>query len=798
MSTAPVTLAATGLVALAGGATTGNASGSALRFEFSLDRTRTTSAGLWSDDGRLLRTLWRGERLAAGTHSRQWDGLDDLGQPVLPAAVTVRVIHHDVRYEWDGVVGNTSSTAANIASASVHRSFMRPTSLAPAGGRMHFSVGYNEAQNGLQAFDLAFPQIARPRVNLVDPFIAAGLVATDGQRLYWTNIGGLSKRSFVAAFDLSTSTPWRFSFGVSQCLSFQADGRTCWAPQWYPSVLEPRADLSSPPTGLAVQANGRLLAVAYAREGRVRLFDKVSGETLGDIAAGRSADAENQLAFAADGALWILERDRALRVAVPADGALAVTAITGLVRPLAMVIDPADVSRIWIAEGGERQQVRRYDAQGRWVESVGVSGALAADPTAGRDRLSFAAEFGRERSALAVDERGSLWIADTGNNRLLERLADGRAGATVAWLPAVYVTAVDPRSPRRVFANFLEFEVDDVPGRTAADSWRLVRNWLPSLPASLRDDRSANWGWGGFHTVHTLPDGRTFAQLTVSGRHELVELPREGPARRVSTWPVLGPLETPPVLTLAGDITTARSDAQRQTVLRYRLEGYDANGDPRWGALPSVLASAANSADSAWFRPGTFSGAAGPSFPQTADGRVLSFHPGVQADSRFHLGAISGGPSGVWSFRGAPSGPLDGRGAVQTQRHDPGLQYGGNAIRLQGRNVILGYHGEFYTDLGNRRMGQANQFLHYRDDGLFIGQFGTPSTRASGPTAPGLSGNAFSPWLVDGPSGPVLYHNDESTHGGVHRWRVLGMDDLVELSARVPAPAAISEPARLN
>ncbi len=127
---------------------------------------------------------------------------------------------------------------------------------------------------------------------------------------------------------------------------------------------------------------------------------------------------------------------------------------------------------------------------------------------------------------------------------------------------------------------------------------------------------------------------------------------------------------------------------------------------------------------------------------------------------------------------------LDGRGAFQTRSQDPNLQCGGNTVLASGRHIVYGYQGEFYTDPANGRVGQANQFMHFRDDGLFLGQFGVPTTQARTASQPGVAGNAFSPTLVRMGQRIYLYHNDESTHGGVHRWRRDGADAVQELSGR--------------
>jgi len=185
------------------------------KLSFDLPRAATTSAGIYDREGRLLRTLWRGEALPAGVHERAWDGRDDRGRPVASGEVEALVLHHRIRYVWEGVVGNTSTDRVG---AGVHHAFLPPASLAIARGRLHYAVGYNEGQPGLLAFDLARPQKALRVLRSTDPFASHALLATDGQRLYWADGGGLSKTTFVGAFDLDAARAVPFTRGRTVCL----------------------------------------------------------------------------------------------------------------------------------------------------------------------------------------------------------------------------------------------------------------------------------------------------------------------------------------------------------------------------------------------------------------------------------------------------------------------------------------------------------------------------------------------------------------------------------------------------
>ena len=748
-----------------------------LTFSFELATPRTTSAGVYASDGTLLQTLWRGERLPAGRHVRSWGPLTDSGNPALAGPFTVRVVHHNVQYHWDGVVGNSSAAAGRVP----HRSFLPPAGLAADGGQLHIGLGYNEAQSALHGLRVEDPQRPAPALTHADPFIGFGLVASDGQTLYAANTGGIHKGGFVVAFALGGRKQQPFDLGVPLCLATMNDG-SCYAANSYRGVIAVRAPGEALPTGLAVQRTGDLLAVAHGGDNRVQVFNKRSGRLLAQWSAPLAAHSANQLAMTPAGDLWVLQGQTAVRYTAIDTQPRVVQTLTGLQQPLALATDPADDAVVWVAEGGSRQQVRRYDSQGVNTAVLGQAEGLQRQSTAAADRLCFLTEGGREHTALAVDGASRIWVVDTCNNRLQRFAAGGLVVDSVAWLPASYVAAVDLNRPQRVFANFLEFEVDYSHSIDASGGWRLLRNWLPSLPAALRDGDAANTRFGGFRAVTTLANGRTLAQLSVAGRNVIVELGATGVVRELRRLPVEAAGESPRTLQPNGDLHHAADEGSLQVVYRQRLEGFDADGSPRWAALPARLASVPRGSSTSHHRMGTWAGAGAPRWPVTESGLLVYFNGSVEAVDAWHLGAARVGSS-AWAWQASPSGALDGLGSFQTRTQDPNIHYGGNVAMSVGRSVLYGYHGEFYTDLGNGRVGQANQFMHFLDNGLFVGQFGVASTRGSGTPEPGLSGNAFSPWLVKSAGRTYLYHNDESSWGGVHRWELQGLDGLVELSA---------------
>jgi hypothetical protein len=193
-----------------------------------------------------------------------------------------------------------------------------------------------------------------------------------------------------------------------------------------------------------------------------------------------------------------------------------------------------------------------------------------------------------------------------------------------------------------------------------------------------------------------------------------------------------------------------------------------------------------------------------PTFGQTSTGVVVTFDPCAFANdgydpSGLHLGGIALGESD-FRFRASPGGSftlqgsgndaliVDGEGISNLNR----LQhnYAASVAMSAGRQIVYNYFGEFWNN------GQANQFMHWLDDGLFIGQFGTPNYPGVSKRAvlAGAAGNTFSPVMVIVDGNFYVYHNDESAHAGVHRWRLANMGSLQEMVAAIGKKVEVQNP----
>ena len=84
---------------------------------------------------------------------------------------------------------------------------------------------------------------------------------------------------------------------------------------------------------------------------------------------------------------------------------------------------------------------------------------------------------------------------------------------------------------------------------------------------------------------------------------------------------------------------------------------------------------------------------------------------------------------GTWDVAGSPV-VLDGVNCTfnaitnadgRFGADDASIQYAGSYAMVSGHSIVYGFLGEFWKG------SEANQFLHFHDSGLFVGQFGTLS-----------------------------------------------------------------------
>jgi FlgD Ig-like domain len=735
-------------------------------FTFTLDEPCKTSAGVYTTNGTLVRTLWSKVRYyAAGTYTTNWNGLDDNGNPVTPGTYQIKLLEHNTEYVWDGAIGNTS---AEISGPTVHQQDGFILDMAMAGTNAFYVSGYSEARYDFCNFLTSDPQHVRMKWtwNLVNGQVQSvaantydrnwNCTATDGSHVYFacsaatnpTNTTSNNYPGFLIACKVGSNSMAYFTNGIPI-----VNGS-------YTNAIYPNGVyVGTQPglSGLSVQANGNLLAVSVAPDNKVYLLDKLSGEAITNF----SVVSPGHLNFSPDGSLWVCSSNSVVlnftNVAVNPN--LART-IYGLSEPLDVAVNPTNANIVLVADGGSSQQIKAFNDSGSALWTYGLSGGyLTNGPAVSTNKFWFSYE-GVDQTFLTYAPDGSFWVGDEANHRAMHFDANRNYLEQIMYQPYSYIACTDQNNTSRVFNQFLEFSVDYT--KPLSQAWTLVNDWKANA-----DTNHINWA-EGIVEITTFTNGRTYGlvQNNAANYLELVELGTNGlrftgilPMNLCQPcWPCLG-----------ADGSARAISINSANFYESTLSGFDASNNPIWNP-PTRIASAPD----------------GPTDPVprccgfgyervtiSTNNIVMAFDQTLTPG--YHLGGIRLGSTN-WLWKVSPAANLNGTGTYETSN---GVTYAGDTLQAVDRNIIYGYHGEFF-----RSEGQAGQHMHFYDDGLFVGQFGeaSPGHSPYEGALPGFAGNAHCPNLIKTGTGDYyVWDNDENAHGP-QRWHLANARNIREQS----------------
>ncbi|ADB42528.1 putative Ig domain-containing protein [Spirosoma linguale] len=745
-------------------------------FTFTLSGDKRTSAGVFTKDGVLIRTLWSGVDLKSGSYTKYWDGLDDEGQPAPLASYDIKLMSNNVSYTWEGVIGNSSFGKSQ--GNALQRGFLRIQSMAVTGNTVYYGVGYAEGNPSQAKFNVSAPQQRIEFSPKGSTDQATLFVATDGTTVYWAGYDGYNNGNnwFIYGTNTSDNAQRQFPYGQSQKMVM---GGT------YSSCIDVINDSQGTITGLAVQKRGRFLFVSHKARHQVRVIDKVSGAQVQSLffndAAGLAVDRDDNL--------WVINGTTVGKFSVRSDGTLSdpQLMLSGIEAPMALAVSP-DNSTVLVADGGASQQVKAFNNQtGEAVWQLGQPGGYSSDPNVSNDKFYFSDVSGGINSTfLAYNEDGSFWVGDSGNYRAQHYSSSRTFIDRIQYMQNNYSCYVDQNNPRRVFGQYLEFAIDY--NQPVGSGWTLVKNWRATIPASYFENLTINHIYIThiFRDVVTLSNGRTYGFLRrfTDNKWVLVELPATGPVRMTGiafdtdnryTYHLCadGSLKQS-IGNLSG--TTGNVSWQNRP-----LTGFDGNNDPIWGpAVPYTVAPIASGGE-----PITWQGGQSRTGETTTSNVMVTFDAGkVDGDKGggYHLGGIRVNDN-KWLWKTARATSVDYQGPYPIDgAYDVGndVEYGGGGVSVFERNIFWNYHGEFWKDT------QVNKWQHVYDNGLLLGIFGKTGLEArveapDGGPVPGMAGNVYYGTVIKAPNGNVyLYHGEEAGWSGIHRWRIDGLNTIQE------------------
>jgi hypothetical protein len=731
-------------------------------FTFTLDEPCKTSAGVFLPDGTLVRTLWNKVRYyAPGTYSAVWDGLDNNSNAAPTGKYQIKVLQHNTEYIWDGAIGNTSQ--ANYG-PTVHSAFYTMHGMAISGSNAYYTTGYQEGRCLFNNFSTNNPQVVLNKFGGPIPEANGYFqIATDGNLIYCscpstvnpTNANLYNYTGCIITYAASnlayTTLPAAVAITNNSCSGIYVGTQ--------PGL-----------SGLSVQVTNIYLAASSQSDNMVYIYNKTSGVVVTNFAV----NSPTALSFSPDGSLWVASTNAVYCFTnVATIPSLALT-INGFTSALAVAVCPTNPALILVADGGGAtnigggsQQIKAFNNAGAPLWTYGLAGGYPANgPAVTTNKFMFCDENENfECTFIAFAPDSSFWVGDGGNHRSLHFSASLSYLEQIMYQPHSYRTCVDQNNPSRVFNVFLEFSVDYT--KPLSNAWTLVKNWTP--PAASYGSYFGFANVNGLTEVVTLTNGRTYGLMQniglfggSAGAPEIFELATNG-IRFSGIFPGGTGLWRYVSFDTHGNVYYFTPGVP--TWYEKPLTGFDGSNNPVFGPQ-SVIASAPD----------------GPTNPvprATGNERTVISSNNIlisldeTKDVAWHLGGVRLGGTN-WLWQTSPAGYLNGCGNFEISN---GIAYCGNYTMAMDRQVLYGFHGELYQG-----KGEAGQFMHYYDDGLFVGQFGQCNVQQFGMDFPvaAFAGNAFSPWLVKSTNGEYyLWVNDEAQHGP-QRWHIINARNIRE------------------
>jgi hypothetical protein len=527
-------------------------------------------------------------------------------------------------------------------------------------------------------------------------------------------------------------------------------------------------------SGVAVQPDGNLLFASTRSENRVYVFDKISGKKM---ATEIEVDNPRDIAVTNDGDLWVAANNSLQRFSAKNGWKAPVQKIENLISPVALAWTPFKYGKsgkggtVMVADGGGSQQVKAFncdDGTALWTQ--GQPGGYASGIEVTPDKFQFGTPTAGEKELVpstfvcALPD-GGFWVQDHATSRVLKFGPDLKyqEKESLAAMSSFYSVSADANDPARIFAGFTEYRMDyGTPFGAQNGSWVPFRYFGHAISGK-------NHGFcEGLLNVTTLSNGRTYAFSSALG--EFVELTPQG-LRETGIKNGFRDTGTPWNLQADGSLTTTAPVSPVSSMFKRDWTGFDEAGNPQWGDPKKV-------AEAPYQKSSLYSDPVYVEFREDKKSNLFITYTG-SVEGGYHIGAVK--PDGKdWQWRAARSARLDGRGSWDSSGQFAGAN---SPTGVLDGSIFLIYRGEFWQNV------QANQFMQYSTDGLFIGQWGVGSNLGhdEGPV-PGRSSNMMNSSVTRVGDHWYIFANDESGNSGITCWRIDGLDSLEEFSGKVKIP----------
>lgn len=766
--------------------------------EYELSEAATTSAGVYDEEGRLVRTLWSAKEETAGSHSAVWDGLDDDGRLMADGNYYINVMSNNVAWDMFTLVGNSSELVSKYNMLSEYRQI---SDMSLYKNRMYYSQQYMENSRTWNYFSIDnchlqagwFEQNKKNKVTIRN--------CTDGNYVYWLNNEYVptnyldedakdyagkaytNYRVFAAAYDPAQNQEVVFAGGkkINNYWGSAVGHQSAIAIR-YTNASDTRETFGD----IEVQKSGNCLFMITGYDDFVRVVDKTTGYVLNDA----EFNAPQTMAVDKSDNVWISYKDAEENnklglFSVSSDGTLTLIKNAPesvlLDEIVALAVSEDNLSLV-VAYENPTAKVVSYKISD-WSEnwSIGRGESYEQDPTVYDDKFMFYSPAGTGASGneliaysfLTFENSTTLWLGDVGNERCLKY--DLSTGTPVLidsiYQPTVeYNVAVDPNNPKRIFHGDMEYEIDYE--KDSQSCWKLKKNWYHQLLGLTHQTMSYIDG------LTTLENGRTFCAATTyrNGKYNIYEVLDKkflNTEIDISGYEILndGKMTLQKIADATVDGVSGKAYYQKY------LEGVDENGYPVWGEDTQI---AFVPSDNLYQKTNRFALSETGIIAEVGEANTHSKTDLRDMRMRGILAQSTADNDWIWKSCPATSdnytGDFPSDGALEVN-----AWYTWHNVYAYGRNLIAQYRGEGY------RQYQANKFYHLYDNGLVIGVFGEATgqqTALEDYCGELVNGNGFNWVFVKSPQKPedeaFVIQGGEAGMSGALVWKITGLSSIKE------------------
>jgi WD40 repeat protein len=394
-------------------------------------------------DGKRVRNLVPSLARTKGSNTEHWDGLDDKGLPVPPGKYNFKALyHHGIHVNYAMSFANPGNPTWDTADGrgAFYGDHSAPQAVAAAGDYVALGCPIGEAGKHLIGCDLNGQRLwglaNRPVFN-------GGRIslASDG-KLLWI---ALDKAGSIYRVEAATGkfAPWNKTAKDESGHDFQVLDLP---------VFDPAALPSGPgytPNMCSLAVNGATLAVALADDGTIKLLDKETGDSKGEI----KIEQPRSIAFDQDGSLIVLSKDQIVRATT--DGKITPFATESFPDGYGLAIDSR--RNIYLSVRGTDQNVKEFSPDGKLAREIGKHG--------GRPHIGPFDDAGMcEPAAIAIDSKDRLWVTEETRNPKRTSIWNTTDGTLVKDLVGTTsyagAGAINPFDPTMAFSDNTVYRID--------------------------------------------------------------------------------------------------------------------------------------------------------------------------------------------------------------------------------------------------------------------------------------------------------------------------------------------------